>query len=57
MCNRNLCSGAETHDGDIQMQYEDGNYAEVWFKSAIIYVSDDAESNEGYFTKKINLLF
>ena len=26
-----------------------GNYAEVWFKEASIYVSDDAISNEGYF--------
>lgn len=49
--NRNWCSGAETHGGDIQKQYEDGNYAEVWFKKASIYVSDAAVSNEGYFTK------
>lgn len=49
--NKNWCSGAETHGGDIQKQYADGNYAEVWFKSANIYVSDAAVSNEGYFTK------
>ena len=49
--NKNWCSGAETHDGDIQKQYEDGNYTEVWFKTASIYVSDAAISNEGYFTK------
>ena len=49
--NKNWCSGAETHDGDIQKQYGDGNYAEVWFKAASIFVSDDAVSNEEYFTK------
>lgn len=49
--NKNWCSGAETHGGDVQKQYKDGNYAEVWFKEASIYVSDAAVSNEGYFTK------
>ncbi len=49
--NRNWCSGAETHDGDIKKQYKDGNYAEVWFKEASIFVSENAVSNEGYFTK------
>jgi hypothetical protein len=49
--NKNWCSGAETHGGDIQKQYKDGNYAEVWFKAANINVSNDAVSNEGYFTK------
>ena len=49
--NKNWCSGAETHGGDIQKQYEDGNYAEVWFKTAEITVSDQAVSNEGYFAK------
>lgn len=49
--NRNWCSGAETHGGDVTMQYADGNYAEVWFKTAHINVSEDAISNEGYFTK------
>jgi hypothetical protein len=49
--NKNWCSGAETHGGDIQKQYEDGNYAEVWFKTASIFVSDSAVSNKGYFTK------
>ncbi|TVZ26687.1 alginate lyase [Gillisia sp. Hel_I_86] len=49
--NKNWCSGAETHGGDIEKQYADGNYAEVWFKDASITVSDNAVSNEGYFTK------
>lgn len=49
--NRNWCSGAETHNGDIKKQYADGNYAEVWFKTASISISDDAISNEGYFSK------
>jgi len=49
--NKNWCSGAETYGGDIKKQYETGNYAEVWFKSGSISVSDDAVSNEGYFTK------
>ena len=49
--NKNWCSGAETHGGDIQKQYEDGNYAEVWFKKASITVSNAAVSNKGYFTK------
>lgn len=49
--NMNWCSGAETFGGDIQKQYESGNYAEVWFSEATIYVSDDAVSNEGYFLK------
>ncbi|TAI48400.1 polysaccharide lyase family 7 protein [Flagellimonas allohymeniacidonis] len=47
--NKVWCSGAETHGGDIQKQYADGNYAEVWFKSASIKVSDEAISNAGYF--------
>ncbi len=49
--NKVWCSGAETFGGDIQKQYETGNYAEVWFKTASITVSDDAVSNQGYFTK------
>ncbi|MEO9511081.1 MAG: polysaccharide lyase family 7 protein [Flavobacteriaceae bacterium] len=49
--NKNWCSGAETFNGNIQKQYETGNYAEVWFKAGNIYVSDDAISNKGYFTK------
>ena len=49
--NKNWCSGAETHGGDVAKQYADGNYAEVWFKESAIYISDDAVSNEGYFTK------
>jgi hypothetical protein len=47
--NKVWCSGAETHGGDIQKQYADGNYAEVWFKSANITIGDNAISNEGYF--------
>lgn len=47
--NRVWCSGAETHGGDVQKQYADGNYAEVWFKTASIEISDDAISNAGYF--------
>ncbi len=43
------CSGAETHGGDIQKQYGDGNYAEVWFKKTNIEISKDAISNAGYF--------
>lgn len=49
--NRNWCSGAETHGGDVQKQYADGNYAEVWVKEATITISEDAISNEGYFLK------
>ena len=49
--NKNWCSGAETHNGDIQKQYKDGNYAEVWFKTASITVSNACVSNKGYFTK------
>ncbi len=49
--NKNWCSGAETHGGNIKMQYADGNYAEVWLKKANIKVSDNAVSNKGYFIK------
>jgi hypothetical protein len=49
--NKNWCSGAETHGGDVKKQYADGNYAEVWFKTASISVSKTSVSNEGYFTK------
>ncbi|MBX2814673.1 MAG: polysaccharide lyase family 7 protein [Saprospiraceae bacterium] len=49
--NRNWCSGAETHDGDVQKQYADGNYAEVWFRSASLEIDDHAISNKGYFIK------
>jgi hypothetical protein len=49
--NKNWCSGAETHGGDIQKQYADGNYAEVWFKTGSIMVSEASVLNEGYFTK------
>lgn len=47
--NKVWCSGAETHGGDIQKQYADGNYAEVWFKLGNISISDEAISNAGYF--------
>ena len=40
--NRVWCSGAETHGGDLKKQYADGNYAEVWFKSAQIEISEEA---------------
>lgn len=46
-----ISTGAETHGGDIQKQYETGNYTEVWFKTASIFVSDASVSNEGYFSK------
>jgi len=49
--NRNWCSGAETHDGDLEKQYADGNYAEVWFKTASITISSNSVSNDGYFSK------
>ncbi|ARV16322.1 polysaccharide lyase family 7 protein [Polaribacter sp. SA4-12] len=49
--NKNWCSGAEMHGGDIQKQYADGNYAEVWFKKASISISKAAVSNQGYFNK------
>lgn len=45
------CSGAETYGGDIQKQYEDGNYAEVWFRTANLVISKDAVSNLEYFKK------
>lgn len=47
--NKVWCSGAETHDGDIPKQYADGNYAEVWLKSASIEINEGAISNSGYF--------
>ena len=53
--NRVWCSGAETHGGDLKKQYADGNYAEVWFKSAQVEISEDAISNQGYFTANDNL--
>ncbi|MFW2348260.1 MAG: polysaccharide lyase family 7 protein [Wenyingzhuangia sp.] len=49
--NKHWCSGAETHGGDVQKQYKDGNYAEVWFRDVEIMTSEDAVSNQGYFTK------
>ena len=53
--NKVWCSGAETHGGDLQKQYADGNYAEVWFKKADIYVSDKSISNQEYFDKNDGL--
>ena len=53
--NRVWCSGAETHGGDLQKQYADGNYAEVWFKTANIEISEKAYSNEGYFAANDDL--
>ena len=47
--NKVWCSGAETHGGDVQKQYADGNYAEVWFKTGSIEISENAYSNAGYF--------
>lgn len=47
--NKVWCSGAETFNGDLQKQYESGNFAEVWFKTANIEIPDDAYSNAGYF--------
>jgi hypothetical protein len=49
--NKLWCSGAETFGGDIQKQYETGNFTEVWFKTAELLISDSAYSNEGYFIK------
>jgi len=30
------CSGADTYDGDIQKQYENGDYTEVWFRDCTV---------------------
>lgn len=30
------CAGADTYDGDIAKQYENGDYTEVWFKAATV---------------------
>jgi len=30
------CTGADTYDGDIAKQYENGDYTEVWFKAATV---------------------
>lgn len=49
--NKLWCSGAETFGGDIQKQYETGNFTEVWFRKAELQISDSAYSNEGYFIK------
>ncbi len=43
------CSGAETQGGDLQKQYANGNYAEVWFKSSELTINEGAISNAGYF--------
>lgn len=49
--NKVWCSGAQTYGGNVQKQYQDGNYAEVWFKSASIKISEEAVSNKEYFIK------
>ncbi|XMO85737.1 polysaccharide lyase family 7 protein [Algibacter sp. AS12] len=49
--NKNWCSGAETHGGNLEKQYADGNYAEVWFKTASLRISDASVSNQEYFDK------
>ena len=48
--NKVWCSGAETHGGNLEKQYANGNYAEVWFKEAHVSIPDDAYSNAGYFS-------
>lgn len=30
------CAGADTYDGDIAKQYENGDYTEVWFRAATV---------------------
>jgi len=47
--NKVWCSGAIIHNGDLKKQYADGNFAEVWFKSASIEISNESISNSGYF--------
>ena len=32
----NIKTGSETYNGDIAKQYENGSYAEVWFKKATV---------------------
>ncbi|MDA8595652.1 polysaccharide lyase family 7 protein [Flavobacteriaceae bacterium] len=49
--NRNWCSGAQTYGGNLIKQYQTGNYTEVWFKDAQIEISEEAISNQGYFSK------
>jgi len=34
------CAGAETYDGDIAKQYENGDYTEIWFKNAAVGVGE-----------------
>ncbi len=48
--NKVWCAGAVTHDGDLEKQYADGNYAEVWFKNTSLTIPKDAISNQGYFS-------
>lgn len=40
------CAGAETHGGDIQKQYETGDYTEVWFKTATVGASTAPKEEE-----------
>ncbi len=37
------CTGAEVYGGDIQKQYENGSYTEVWFKEATVGPSTNPE--------------
>jgi hypothetical protein len=34
------CGGAETYGGDIAKQYENGDYAEVWFKNCTVGMAE-----------------
>ncbi|MEM9341370.1 MAG: polysaccharide lyase family 7 protein [Bacteroidota bacterium] len=34
--NKVWCTGAETYGGDIQKQYDNGSYTEVWFRDATV---------------------
>ena len=34
--NRVWCAGAETYGGDIQKQYDNGCFTEVWFREAAV---------------------
>jgi len=38
-------TGAETYGGDLSEQYENGSYAEIWFKKATVGPSDESSSN------------
>lgn len=38
-------TGAETYGGDLSEQYENGSYAEIWFKKATVGPGDKSSSN------------